>query len=200
MKLRTHHHVGIGVFTILVLAACGTVLADTSSTPSATSSATASASASTSSPTATASSTASGTVTENPVTIPNVPFSAINGGQELVTLPGDSPTISESQAQTVATQWAENYAGTTTFSSVTLARVQNVDSAGSPTGPPGTLQWIFAIVGPSSFASQISTDPYNFGTAASSSAATPSAYPYPEHYALISIDATTGQMDGMRLT
>jgi hypothetical protein len=132
------------------------------------------------------------------VTIPNVPLSKIIQNEALVTLPGDSPTVSETQATVVADQWAEHYAGTTVYNSITLAHVQTLKTDGSPDGSPGTLQWIFAITGPNSFSKGFGGVPAPIPGQATT--ATPSAYPYPAHYVIIGIDATSGLEDGMTLT
>jgi len=126
------------------------------------------------------------------VSIPNVPFTQIRQG-DLVILPGDTAAVSQSQAEATAQHWVQPFTGTSTtsFTDVTLARVQPLYPNGSPYGGPGTLQWIFTLVGPDSF-----TRP----SGVPNSAASPIPYPYSAHYLLVTIDATTGQEDGMMLT
>ena len=129
--------------------------------------------------------------------LPNVP-AAVNQGTEYVTLPGDTPVISKAQAEKTATQWAGHWIGPATFNSIILAHAQNITRTGKPVGAPGSLQWIFTIIGPKSFSAGFGGS--FAGETAAQQAAALAAYPYPAQYAIICIDATTGKEDAMTLT
>jgi hypothetical protein len=133
---------------------------------------------------------------ESLVQIPNVPIYGVARREVLVTLPGDAARVSQADARAVADTYAQAYGGTREYNAVVLARLQVLNADGTVKGPPGPPQWEFVIIGQTSFAGR-ARQPMSRATSAGTATSAP--YPYPAHYCIISINADTGEEDGIVL-
>jgi hypothetical protein len=135
------------------------------------------------------------------LTLPGVPLSDLLGGVVLVTMPRDSAKVPVAAAQAAADQTAKIYRAGPPYSFVVLAHLQGRRPDGTFEGAPGTLQWVFVDVSPHAFWNPPQgPGPYEGpGTPPPNWNSQP-PYRYPAHYAFISVDATTGVVDGSTAT